>query len=258
MILKKQDINHLSHHPLAEGPEFVETFLSSWLPAGGQTILEPLKIYLKYIELLSETDILRGRNKQADKTFFLGYFYDQAALHSQDADSRKGYLEKALIYYQDYKKSGRPNVEAYYYCLLESGHIMNALEYAWSSTEQTFLMAFEFSPARAEPIEALMRHYIASGEWAIAYIFSAFSMAHFWGKPPNPYPKWGFHLAFYNWKVLDLHTSICVQLGGMEEARESFLQLFHLTQQRPELFSQQQMEKIHANLPLFQLSNQPC
>ena len=80
-MLKKAHIDHLFYGHLSEGPEFLETFLSSRIRAEGHIMFDPLNKYLKYIDILNDTDIVREKKKDATKSFFLGHFYMENAEH---------------------------------------------------------------------------------------------------------------------------------------------------------------------------------
>jgi|GEM_PF-3273078 len=251
------NITHLTFHQLEEGPQFAASILTSLAQKNGSTSSDSYGKYVTFIDLLNNMALVKGKNKASTKDFYLGWTHEMAASASCELEIRKYHLEKALAYFLEFIRSGKRYGEPLYYSYLASGFIMQALQYEWPETEESFLSAFESDPARGESLRAIIKYYSAIQQLDIAYIFSSYSKQHFLDQAPAQ-AKWGFEAAIYSWKVLDLHTAVCFQLGRMDEAVETFFQLLSRTQRQPELFAPAEIEKIQGNAKLFQQTTSVC
>jgi hypothetical protein len=205
-----------------------------------------------FIRLLSTGKLTAGKKRLDIQNFYLAYFYEQAARHATDPQIRISLLEKALMHYQQIRQKENAKGEHLYYSLWHTGLIMDLLEGPWPAVEDRFLAAYEQEPTRGESLEAIIRHYIKIQQWPVAYIFSAFAKDRFLGRPPSSSAKWGPNAAFYHWKVLDIHTAVCFNMGMREEATHTFSILLARTKEQPGLFSPKEIENIQDKVKIIQ------
>ena len=106
-------------------------------------------------------------------------------------------------------------------------------------------------PLRAEPIKAIIDHYLSVGEWHNAYLFSKFAKVNFHGK--NPYPQRLLFVdeALYIWKILEVHAAASFYTGRKEEAKQTFQEMVELSRQQPQYFTPDDMQKIQINAQFF-------
>ena len=128
---------------------------------------------------------------------------------------------------------------------------MRNLEYPWHETHQELLKAYAMDPMRGESIKIIIDYYLQVGEWNLAYLYSKFCKANFHGK--NPYPQRLLFVdeSLYTWKILEVHSAASFYCGKMDEARSNYQELLELSRRNPNMFTQEDLNKINSNAQFF-------
>ena len=160
-------------------------------------------------------------------------------------------LRRAMKYYQERISRNDGYFEERYYSQFRVGTIMKVLEYPWKDTFQELMKAYSMEPLRAEPLKVVIDHYLMTGDYELAYMYSKFCRVNF--HKNNPYPK---RLLFvdeqlYAWKILEAHAGACFYTGRKDEAKSVYQELISITKANPSLFSPDDLQKIESNRQFF-------
>lgn len=158
-------------------------------------------------------------------------------------------LRRAMKYYQERSDTLSGYPEERYFSTLKVGEIMRRLEYPWRDCKEVLLKAYSIDPMRGESIRTIIEHYQAMGEWNTSFLYTKMAINTFHNM--NPYPQRILFIdnAFYNWKILELHTSSCFYTGRLEECKKAFNDLLVLTRLKPEYFTPEDIQRINSNKP---------
>jgi len=185
------------------------------------------------------------------KALFNGYLFQSIASIVKDNDVKLQMLSNALTNYELYLESNSGN-DPKYFAQWQKGLAQEQLGLPWSETEETLLLASQYKKERAEALKHIVQHYRSTGELGLAYMFSTISMQQHFGKVP-PSNRWRVDSAYYQWKILNYHMSICNKIGNSQEAAETFSKIWKVYQERPDLFSDEQAQTIFRNQKVYQL-----
>ena len=177
-------------------------------------------------------------------------FHDSSNVPNNKPESEER-LRRALKYYRERVNRTDGYEEERFYSQYRIGTIMRALEMPWKDSMQELLKAYAMDPLRAESIKTIIDYYLSVGEYNLAYIYSKFSKVNFHGK--NPYPKKLLFVdeALYVWKILEVHAAACFYTGRKEESKANFEEIISLTKTQPNLFTEEDLQKINANKAFF-------
>lgn len=183
--------------------------------------------------------------------FYTAQSYHDSACVPDNRQENEERLRRSLKYYRERitRTDGYP--EEIFYSQFRVGTIMRVLEDPFHLTLNELLKAYSMDPLRAEPIKAIIDHYLSVGEWHNAYLFSKFAKVNFHGK--NPYPQRLLFVdeALYIWKILEVHAAASFYTGRKEEAKQTFQEMVELSRQQPQYFTQDDMQKIQINAQFF-------
>ena len=183
--------------------------------------------------------------------FYTAQSYHDSACFPNNKEENHERLRRSMKYYKE--RVTRPDgyYEEIFYAQYRIGTIMRALEEPWNLCLNELLKAHNIDPLRGEPIKAIIDYYLAMGEWNNAYIFTTLGKKLYHGK--NPYPK---RLLFvdettYAWKFLEAHSAACFYTNRKDEAKQTYLEMLKISKERPEFFTQQDIQKIQSNAQFF-------
>lgn len=183
--------------------------------------------------------------------FYTAQSYHDSACVPDNRQENEERLRRSLKYYRERitRTDGYP--EEIFYSQFRVGTIMRVLEEPFHLTLNELLKAYSMDPLRAEPIKAIIDHYLSVGEWHNAYLFSKFAKVNFHGK--NPYPQRLLFVdeALYIWKILEVHAAASFYTGRKEEAKQTFQEMVELSRQQPQYFTPDDMQKIQINAQFF-------
>jgi hypothetical protein len=194
--------------------------------------------------------IFTGKANEAARRFYMGYCLERRAQAMEDRSTRNEWCANALGHFTAFLEICRHKGEPAYYALLKSAQLMVALEYPWRKAEGLLLEAFEIMPGRGEAIETIQRHYLSTGEFPVAYIFTSYAFQAYFMRSPST-DKWGVNETFYKWRVLDQHIAACFNMGLRDEAGHFFNQLVELTRRDPGYFEPSDIQRIQVKSELF-------
>lgn len=177
-------------------------------------------------------------------------WHDSANIPDNRPESEER-LRRSMRYYKERvtRPDGYP--EEIFYSQYRIGTIMHILECPWNKTLVELLKAHNFDPLRGEPMKLIIEHYLATGEYHNAYLFSSFGMKNFHNK--NPYPKRLLFLdeTLYAWTFLHLHANASFFSGRKDECVQTFSELLNVYGSRPDLFTPEDVYKIENNNKFF-------
>ncbi len=177
-------------------------------------------------------------------------YHDSANVpnNKEESDER---LRRSLKYYKE--RVSRPDgyAEEIYYSQFRIGAIMKNLEEPWSLVMQELLKAYAMDPVRGEAIKVIIDHYLQTGEYHLAYLYSKFAKANFHGK--NPYPQRLLFVdeALYIWKFAEAHAAACFYTQHMDEAKATYNEIVNLSKTHPQYFTPEDLQKIVTNGQFF-------
>jgi len=166
---------------------------------------EPVKKYERVSAIL-EKEYEENPNN-ARTVFYLAQSY---------RDSRR--LEDALKFYKERAEMGGW-AEEKWYALYQIGVLHERLEHPWEEARDAYLSAYEFRPARNEPLVALASLYRRQKRISEAHVYSIAARS-------VPYPdkdRLFIDENCYEWRALDEYGIAAQKLGQLKEAKEAIL-----------------------------------
>jgi hypothetical protein len=241
----------ISIQQILQGPTALENALTTQIPQSPQEG-RSLSWLNQIINTLQSRKPGFWKKDKIAYHFTLGYAFQQAAnLATPDSPEKKALLEGALTNFKAIQKWPKKYAELAFYVINNQAQTMTALGQEWPEVEEVCLDAFEIHPTRAESLVQIIKHYLTTQEWPIAYIFSSYCREHHYDHFPTN-DHWGLDPELYNWKLLDMHTAVCFNMGNMEEASLTFNTLMLRLDQQPQLFTDEQITKLREKKALFQ------
>ena len=205
--------------------------------------------YLSHAHLL-EKYLANDRTDPRWIFYIAQSFYDSASL-KDNQDENEERLRRSIKYYKERVSRTDGYEEERFYSQYRVGSIMATLEYPWKDVQQELLKAYSMDPLRGEPIKVMVDYYFRLGEWNLAYLYSKFMKVNFHNKNPYPTRLLFIDQSLYNWKILETHSAVCFYLGKKDEAKSNYTELLSLINNSPELFSQDDINKIRSNQWFF-------
>jgi glycosyltransferase involved in cell wall biosynthesis len=183
--------------------------------------------------------------------FYTAQSYHDSACLPDNREENEERLRRSIKYYRE--RISRPDgyPEEIFYSQFRVGTIMRVLEEPFNKTLNELMKAYAMDPLRAEPIKAIIDHYLSVGEWHHAYLYSKFAKVNFHQK--NPYPQRLLFVdeSLYIWKILEVHAAACFYTGRKDEAKQTFLEMVEISKQQPQYFTPDDMQKIQMNAQFF-------
>jgi tetratricopeptide (TPR) repeat protein len=144
-------------------------------------------------------------------------------LHAEPDNSRQvfyiaesyrdlGNLPQALEWYEKRASMGGWDEEVWY-ALYQAARLQHRLGLAWPLVLEAYLRAYEFRPARLEPIYHIARFYRENGRYSSAYLFAGKAIG-------LPYPEDVLFIekSIYDYE-LSMELALCsYQLGRFEDS----------------------------------------
>jgi glycosyltransferase involved in cell wall biosynthesis len=183
--------------------------------------------------------------------FYTAQSYHDSACVPDNREENEERLRRSMKYYKERISRADGYPEEIFYSQFRVGTIMRVLEMPFSQTLNELMKAYSMDPLRAEPIKAIIDHYLSVGEWHNAYLFSKFAKVNFHGK--NPYPQRLLFVdeALYIWKILEVHAAASFYTGRRDEAKQTFQEMVETSRQQPQYFTPDDMQKIQMNAQFF-------
>lgn len=160
-------------------------------------------------------------------------------------------LRRALKYYQERVNTLIGYEEERFYAQFRVATVKIALEKPWDEIHQDLMKSSAMDPLRAEPIYAIIQHYIQTAEWHLAYIYAKSAKSIYHGMNPYPNRLLFVDSSLYNWKLLDALVAAAAKTGRMDEAKENFNEILRLLKINPNWFSPEDTQKIQSNIKWF-------
>ena len=183
--------------------------------------------------------------------FYTAQSYHDSACVPDSREENEERLRRSMKYYKERISRADGYPEEIFYSQFRVGTIMRVLEMPFSQTLNELMKAYSMDPLRAEPIKAIIDHYLSVGEWNNAYLFSKFAKVNFHGK--NPYPQRLLFVdeALYIWKILEVHAASSFYTGRRDEAKQTFQEMVEISRQQPQYFTPDDLQKIQMNSQFF-------
>jgi len=206
--------------------------------------------YKKHAAILE--DYIDNRDRNARWVFYTAQSYHDSASIPDNRQENDERLRRSLKYYRERIARTDGYEEERFYSQFRVGTITKVLEEPWSKVHQEFLKAYAMDPLRAEPIKAIVDHYLNSGEWHLAYVYTKFAKMNFHGKNPYPTRLLFVDESLYSWRFLEVHSAACFYTGRKDEAKATYKELLDMIQKNPQMFSPDDINKINSNAVFFQ------
>jgi hypothetical protein len=205
--------------------------------------------YKKHAAILE--DYIDNKDRNARWVFYTAQSYHDSASIPDNKPENEERLRRSLKYYQERVNRTDGYEEERFYSQFRIGTIMRAIESPWRDTHQELLKAYSMDPLRAEPIKVIIDHYLANGEWNMAYLYTKFAKVNFHGK--NPYPSRLLFVdeSLYAWRFLEVHVAASFYTGRKEEASANFKELLEMINKQPRYFGPEDIAKINSNAQFF-------
>jgi glycosyltransferase involved in cell wall biosynthesis len=183
--------------------------------------------------------------------FYTAQSYHDSACVPDNKEENEERLRRSIKYYRERisRQDGYP--EEIFYSQFRVGTIMRALEEPWYLTMNELLKAYSLDPMRAEPIKAIIDHYLSVGEWHNAYLFSKFAKMNFHQKNPYPQKLLFVDEALYVWKILEVHAAASFYTGRKDEAKQAYQEMVRISREQSQFFTPEDMQKIQMNAQFF-------
>jgi len=215
---------------------------------GGSWKSDVSEKYKKHSQLLEH--YIDYKDRSSRWVFYTAQSYhDSATTKNKDENAERA--RRAIKYYRERISRNDGYEEERYYSQLRIGTLSKNIEEPWSTTQMELLKAYSMDPLRGESIKVIIDHYQQMGEWALSYMYSKFAKVNFHNS--NPYPKRLLFIdeSLYAWRFLEIHATSCYYTGRKHEAKETFAELTNIISNRPELFTDNDKQRIMNNANFF-------
>jgi glycosyltransferase involved in cell wall biosynthesis len=205
--------------------------------------------YLGHAHILEK--YINESRKDPRWIFYTAQSYHDSSQVKDNQEENEERLRRALKYYKERVSRSDGYPEEIYYSQYRVGAIMKRLEEPWHLTHQELLKAYSIDPLRGESIKSIIDYYLQMGEYHIAYLYSKFAKTTFHGKNPYPTRLLFVDEALYIWKFLESYAGACFYTGRTNEAKASFQEILQLVKTNPNVFTQEDINKITSNAQFF-------
>jgi tetratricopeptide (TPR) repeat protein len=132
-------------------------------------------------------------------------------------------LTKALEFYEKRIeiKNGQEDI---YISLIKIAELKYRLGYDISDVLYSYLKCTKENPNRIEHFIPIINYYISIDDYYTAYIYSSYAMKFAGRMPKDTYMI--IDSSVYNWKIYDLHNITAWWSGRIDEAKETFVELW--------------------------------
>ena len=205
--------------------------------------------YIKHAHLLEQ--YISENRTDPRWIFYTAQSYHDSASMKNNREENEERLRRSLKYYKERVTRKDGYYEEIFYSQYRIAYIMDLIDEPWSLTNQEYLKAYNLDTLRAEPIKAIIDHYISLNEWNLVYLYTKFGIDNFHMK--NPYPKRLLFLdqSLYEWKFLESHSAASFYTNKKQEATYYFKQLVDISIKKKELFTENDLLKIERNKSYF-------
>ena len=183
--------------------------------------------------------------------FYTAQSYHDSACLPDNREENEERLRRSLKYCKERISRNDGYPEEIFYSQFRVGTIMRVLDEPFHLTLNELLKAYSMDPLRAEPIKAIIDHYLSVGEWNNAYLFSKFAKVNFHQKNPYPTRLLFVDESLYIWKILEVHAAACFYTGRKDEARQTFQEMVKISREQPQYFTPDDFNKIQMNSQFF-------
>lgn len=194
--------------------------------------------------------INRAENNSSNLLLFDAYFYHTLSAYIEPPLSTD-ILTLSYELYEKYTKALHGTPETLYFAQWQKGLVQELLGANWSKVEETLLGASMFCRERGEALRHIVQHYRSNGEFGLAYMYSSITLQQHHGRIPE-HLTWFGDIAYYQWKILNYHSSICKRVNNEPETKETFAKLWEISLEHPEYFTPEQMDTLFGNQKAFQ------
>jgi len=205
--------------------------------------------YKKHASILE--DYIDNKDRNSRWVFYTAQSYHDSATLPDNREENEERLRRSIKYYRERVNRLDGYEEERFYSQFRIGTIMTALEMPWQETHQELMKAYAMDPRRAEPIKAIIDHYLMTQEWHLAYIYTKFAVTTLHNNNPYPSALLFVDEALYNWRFLEVHAAACVYTGKKEEGKTTFNQLLDCLRKNPQWFNPDEVQKINMNAQFF-------
>lgn len=205
--------------------------------------------YKKHSVILE--DYIDNKDRNSRWVFYTAQSYHDSATLPDNREENEERLRRSLKYYKERVNRLDGYEEERFYSQFRIGTIMKILEYPWAETHQVLLKAYAMDARRAEPIKAIIDHYLQSNEWYMAYVYTKFARTTLHNNNPYPSALLFVDESLYNWKMLEVHAAACVYTGRKEEGKATYDEMVSIMRKNPEWFSPEEIQKINMNAQFF-------
>jgi glycosyltransferase involved in cell wall biosynthesis len=205
----------------------------------------------KYKSHAYELEKYLDKNRKDPRWIFYAAQSWHDAACTDNIEENEERLRRALKYYRERVDRKDGYSEEITYSQYKIGMLMLRLEEPWYRIHQELLKAYSMEPLKGEAVKAIIDYYIHVGEWQNAYLYTKFARSNYHGK--NPYPKKVLFIdqTLYEWKFLEAHSAACFYTGRYDEAKANFSELITISKRSPELFGENDLNKIEMNKGFF-------
>ena len=151
---------------------------------------------------------------------FAGYYFQKIASCLHREEDVLAYYQFALEHYGRFLKSIHQDKDCRYFIQWQMGLIQDRLDFDWQKVKSLLLKASKTHAARGEAMLYIIKHYVGLQDWGMAYKFSLPAKKRYHGKQPINC-HWFTDPELYDWKILNLHASICFHMGNIAEAERT-------------------------------------
>ena len=205
--------------------------------------------YKKHSAILE--DYIDNKDRNSRWVFYTAQSYHDSATLPDNREENEERLRRSMKYYKERVNRLDGYEEERFYSQYRIGTIKMNLEMPWAEVHQDFMKAYSMDPRRAEPIKAIIDHYLMTQEWHLAYVYTKFAVTTMHNNNPYPAALLFVDEALYNWKLLEVHAAACVYTGRKEEGKQTFSQLLDILRKNPNWFNAEEVQKINMNAQFF-------
>jgi tetratricopeptide (TPR) repeat protein len=188
--------------------------------------------------------LLKGGKVGVHWLFEAGQTFQRIGQLSRDNTERRDrYYNNARSCYQKVLLRAT-DLEYKFNAQLQLGILLERQEATPGEVQQAYLDAYSLNPDRGESIHHLIAYYASRKSWDQAYTYSKQAIELFYKRNPYTPDTLLVDESFYDWRIMDWHYYICMNMGNIEEANMSMTELKKVSREHPELLPKDKIEQI--------------
>jgi len=203
--------------------------------------------FVRYAKLLA--DHVSEGHLDCKTLINAGRSYGSAAEYCKSVERAKEHRSEAKRYYEmasnleDLSRMEKLNIYS------RLAKIKDELNEDWNEIQDLYMRSYALDHNYGETIEPVILHYMDTGQWNLAYLYSSFAKPHFHGNTPPVAVGVVMQTDLYRWEFLLYHSICAYMIGKKEEAKRLREELTGYVNRNIKSFSMREVLRSRSNTP---------